>query len=285
MTKKRWIIIIVCLAAAAAVALFFLVHKNQGRAILEGKGFSLSADEFSHYLRDRGIDEQKLTETQRRDIITGWLRSRLIMLESSHMGLQKSGDAYRSIERKVRDYRENLVVTEAIRQYVKKEVVVTDDEVNRYYQNRKEEDYRAQEGMAWLSVIFTRNEDDALKAMDAVNNQKIDAAAFTTEGETSGYSDLGYLPFNDLGDDIREDILAAPAGRALKPVRYEENGRIFYYVFIVRDKVWKNDFLKREAVAGEIRETIRKIKGKEAVEELLKHLLVKYRVKGFEGAL
>ena len=285
MTKKRWIIIIVCLAAAAAVALFFLVHKNQGRAILEGKGFSLSADEFSHYLRDRGIDEQKLTETQRRDIITGWLRSRLIMLESSHMGLQKSGDAYRSIERKVRDYRENLVVTEAIRQYVKKEVVVTDDEVNRYYQNRKEEDYRAQEGMAWLSVIFTRNEDDALEAMDAVNNQKIDAAAFTTEGETSGYSDLGYLPFNDLGDDIREDILAAPAGRALKPVRYEENGRIFYYVFIVRDKVWKNDFLKREAVAGEIRETIRKIKGKEAVEELLKHLLVKYKVKGFEGTL
>ena len=285
MTKKRWIIIIVCLAVAAAVALFFLVHKNQGRAILEGKGFSLSADEFSHYLRDRGIDEQKLTETQRRDIITGWLRSRLIMLESSHMGLQKSGDAYRSIERKVRDYRENLVVTEAIRQYVKKEVAVTDDEVNRYYQNRKEEDYRAQEGMAWLSVIFTRNEDDALEAMDAVNNQKIDAAAFTTEGETSGYSDLGYLPFNDLGDDIREDILAAPAGRALKPVRYEENGRIFYYVFIVRDKVWKNDFLKREAVAGEIRETIRKIKGKEAVEELLKHLLVKYRVKGFEGTL
>ncbi len=285
MTKKRWIIIIVCLAAAAAVALFFLVHKSQGRLILEGKGFSLSADEFSHYLRDRGIDEQKLTETQRQDIITGWLRSRLIMLESSHMGLQKSGDAYRSIERKVRDYRENLVVTEAIRQYVKKEVVVTDDEVNRYYQNRKEEDYRAREGMAWLSVIFTRNEDDALRAMDAVNKQKIDAAAFTTEGETSGYSDLGYLPFNDLGDDIREDILASPAGRALKPVRYEENGRIFYYVFIVRDKVWKNDFLKREAVAGEIRETIRKIKGKEAVEELLKHLLVKYRVKGFEGTL
>ena len=162
---------------------------------------------------------------------------------------------------------------------------MTDDEVNRYYQNRKEEDYRAREGMAWLSVIFTRNEDDALRAMDAVNKQKIDAAAFTTEGETSGYSDLGYLPFNDLGDDIREDILAAPAGRALKPVRYEENGRIFYYVFIVRDKVWKNDFLKREAVAGEIRETIRKIKGKEAVEELLKHLLVKYRVKGFEGTL
>jgi len=284
-TKKRWIIIFVCLAAAAAVAVLFAVQQNQGKLLLRGKGVALSSEEFSRYLSDRGIDEKKLTETQRQEIIGGWLRSRLIMLESSRMGLKKSGDAFRSIERKVEDYKETLMVTEAIREYVRKEVAVTEDEVNRYYQNRKEEEYRAEEGMAWLTVIFTRSEDEALKAMDAVNRQKTDAAAFTTEGETSGYSDLGYLPFKDLGDDIRGDILASPSGRALKPVRYEENGRIFYYVFIVRDKVWKNDFLQREAVAGEIRETIRKIKGKEAVEELLKHLLVKYKVKGFEGTL
>ncbi|HOO59798.1 MAG TPA: hypothetical protein PLL34_04500 [Candidatus Mcinerneyibacteriales bacterium] len=285
MNKKRWIILMVCAALLIAALILFVVRPGKGELLLEGRGFALSAEEFSSYLRDRGIDEQKLTESQRSEIIRGWLRSRLILLESSNMGLEKGSASYRSIEQKVEDYRENLVVAEAIRQYVQKEITVTDDEVNRYYQNRKEEEYRAEEGMAWLVVIFTRNEEEALKAMKSVNDQKMDPAAFHSEKETSGFSDLGYLPFNDLGDDIREDILAAPAGRALRPVRYEEEGRTFYYVFVVRDKVWKNDFLKREAVAGQIREAIRKIKGKEALEELLKHLLVKYRVKGFEGTL
>jgi len=283
-SRKR-LIIAVCVVAVVAAFILFALNPGQGEFILRGKGFALGEEEFSNYLRDRGIDEQKLTEIQRQEIIKGWLRNRLIMLESSEMGLEKESAAYRSIERKTRDYRETLMINEAIRQYIQKEVVVTDDEVNRYYQNRKEKEYRAEEGMAWLTVIFTRSEEEALKAMNAVNKQKIDPVAFKAEGETSGYSDLGYLPFKDLGDDIREDILAAPAGWALRPVRYEEDGRTFYYVFIVRDKVWKNDFLKRDAVADEIRETIRKIKGKEAVEELLKDLLVKYKVKGFEGTL
>lgn len=281
--KNSTILFVAVLAIIIAAVLFVFVPRKE-HFLLKGRGFKLTPKKFSLYLKDRNIDETSLSDSQRDEILRGWLRNRLLYLESSQMGLDKSGEAYKSIERKVQAFRENLVVSEALRRYVQNEVTVTEDEITRYYENRKKEEFLAQEPLAWLVVLFTTEREKALEIAGAINKKTEDPEKLASS-EGSGFSDLGYMPVSDLGDEIKNDILAAPAGRALRPVRYEEEGRVFYYVFIVKDKVWKNDFLKREAVAPEIREKIARVKGKDSVEELLKHLMVKYKVKGDEGVL
>ena len=237
--------------------------------MIRGRGIKLTEAEFGSMVEESGISLSELNDQERENLLKTWAADELLYREALQKGIPEEKKRREEIRKRVEDFRKRLIVAEAINELITKKVDVTDDEIRRYYENMKEELFTAEVPMVWLNVFHFRDKEEASEKYSGLK-----------DGEgLNGAIDLGYIKNSDLDENVRDEIISTREGRGVKPVKYiDGSGDVFYYVFIVRDKIWKHDIMRLEGVDEIIRIRIKNIKAREQRKELIDELMVEYNV-------
>ena len=266
----------VVLVLAAAVVIMVQGHKGN-ESLISGKGISVTHSDLESLLSDLGMDPETTSDDAKMRLVNDWVFQEMLYKEAKKAGIPANKEIRAEIKRKTYSFMRNLVVMEAIKHFVNDKVTVSDEEISRYYENMKRKNFTAGEAMAWLGVYHFTEKDEALSLFGRLNAD--------VQG-VPGEIDLGYIKISDLDINIRDEVISTPSGKAVKPVKYiDTTGGEYYYVFTVKDKLWKNDIMALDGVRKMIHAHISNIKAAEVTEELMADLKVKYNIGGINKGL
>lgn len=155
-----------------------------------------------------------------------------------------------------KEYLKNQYIQQKVQEYIGKDLKVTDDEVNKYYEANKEQ-YTKDPG-ATIYHILVPTEDEAKKIKDEYDKgAKFGdlAAKYGTDGTKTTGGSLGFVPFNT--DKMDKDFMAAAKklkeGEVSAPVKTQFGWHLIK-VTNAKDSV-KENLLKQK----EQQETTKKI--------------------------
>jgi foldase protein PrsA len=124
------------------------------------------------------------------------------------------------------DFKENIkeqIIIKKLYDYIVKDVTVTDEEINKYYQENLY-DYTTKPNVMNLSHILVKTEDEALKIKEEYNSgKKFEdlAKQYGTDATKDNGGLLGDIPYNDTNIDktFLEYAKLVPEGMVSQPVQ------------------------------------------------------------------
>ena len=205
---------------------------------LKGLYTSLETQYGSDYLTDSQIQSYILT--QREDMLSSLVQEKLMVLQAEKLGIVPTedelnteidekmeslkeylGDSYEEYietygEASVREMFKNSIISEKLEEYMTKDLTVSDEEVEAYYNENK--DKYLNYGSADAKAIIFKNEDEATVASEAIkngettfdnlyaeyegNNEKVNAEDATEEDQKLPEADdLGTVSYNSTSYD------------------------------------------------------------------------------------
>jgi len=298
---KKAILIILLLALAGAVV-YFGYHYYQGKGAeekanssrekivfqVEEKSYSLA--EFENYVRILNPDRQELPPEALRQLFDQFIEDKLILYSAMKQGLELTESEKEAfLKRMARDYpageaqgeelaadrslEESLLVEKYKHEKIS-EVVVTEDEVKKYYDENKK-DFLAPERVR-VSQILVGSSEQAIKLrekLQAAGEAEFRQAAREFSRAPDAYKGgvMGVFKAGELPSDMEKVIFSLQEGR-LSTVFQSAYG---YHIFRL-DKRYSPSLLGLEEAAPRIRNLLLEKKVKDIVGREVEELKATY---------
>lgn len=113
---------------------------------------------------------------------------------------------------------------------VRSRVVVTDKMISDYYESREE--YVGRESVRLRQILISGDDAKVQKASEELESGRSfeEVARQYSDVLSSGKSDIGWTPVEDLSDDIRGRITGGKAGEIIGPVPVSGGGKAIYQI-------------------------------------------------------
>lgn len=307
---KKTVLVILLLALVTAV-LYFGYHYFQDRKKtekadpeaakivfrVEEKSYSLA--DFDNYLRLLSPDRRELPEETLGELFNQFIEDKLILYSALKQGLELTEEEKEAfLRRLVRDYpaeeglaeklaadrslEESLLVEKYKHEKIK-EVVVTDDEVKKYYDENKK-DFLAPERVR-VSQILVESSEQAIKLrerLQAAGEEEFRQAAREFSRAPDAYKGgvMGVFKPGELPADMEKVIFSLQEGR-LSTVFQSAYG---YHIFRL-DKKYSPSLLGPDEAASRIRNLLLEKKVKDILGREVEELKATYHWEVFSENL
>lgn len=265
---------IVLLAVLLAAALSACERRPVGRTgggdggpvLARVNGQPLYQSDLEAYLPEAGLDE--LTAEERKAHFDRWLASQLLYEEAQRSGMQMSRD----IDRKIEQYRKDLVADRLVQEVLRERAVVSRDEVMAYYRAHHEE-YNLE---ARVSHILTNNIEDAIEAQELLKTRPFSwvARRLSVDKHTGAGGDLGYLSKGNMPPEFEDVVFKMRVGEVSDIIESEFG----YHIIKLTDLRASLNDLPLDAVAPEISRVLLLEKRAAVYDSLLSSLRARAKI-------
>ncbi len=198
--------------------------------------------------------------------IQHWIESELLYQEALLQGVDKQPEVQRALKELSRDY----IISAFSEQAANAAVSVSDEEIQRYYQEQKEE-FQAEADLYHLLLILVQNQNEALQ----LRRELIGGTPFSEiasrnslDGSRLHGGDLGYVPLSALSPMLARAVSAMQPGSLSAPVKSELGYNLLRLVDVQR----KGATRALEEVQPVIKQRITARKKDEALQNLISRL-------------
>ncbi|HVO33805.1 MAG TPA: peptidylprolyl isomerase [Elusimicrobiota bacterium] len=166
---------VVC--AALLSALGAACRKSEGPVVAQVGNIAITTSEFTNRLMDtpEGYQQYVASPEGRRQFLNLMIREKVLLYEARQAGLQRDPSYRKAVDefktqwqRKLKDYQESLLVQSYLRKLRSTELSVTDAEVEKYYDDHRDDYQHPVEVQA--SHILLSTPEDAQKALQRISN-------------------------------------------------------------------------------------------------------------------
>lgn len=194
--------------------------KDNGKAIATIDGEKITVQEFNAELDKIPMNMKMMVATQsgKKDFLNRLIVKKLLLKEAKKENVDKE----KSFQEKLEDIKEQLIIEQLLKKKVSAELNFSDADLEKYYEEHKEEFKRGQEIDTRQIVVRTEPEAKELEAKiakgedfaDLARKYSVDPAAKTTGG------DIGYHPRGTLIPEYEAAAFAlTKVGQVSKPVK------------------------------------------------------------------
>ncbi|HNW59249.1 MAG TPA: peptidyl-prolyl cis-trans isomerase [bacterium] len=209
-----------CFRAAAALLLLCLAliscRGKDDKSIVARVGKTvLTLQEVRE--RTPGVDAPAARDQAER-YIQHWIESELLYQEALRRGVDKESEVRRALREMTRDY-----ITTALVEQLAVGITASDAEIERYYQEQKEE-FQAEEDLYHPLLILVRTADEAGTARRELNDGTSFAEVvrrYSIDGSRFQGGDLGYVPLRALSPLLSRAVSAMRPGEISAPLKSE----------------------------------------------------------------
>jgi parvulin-like peptidyl-prolyl isomerase len=239
---------------------------DEGPVVARVNGQPLYLSDLESYLPEAGMGE--LTAEERKAHFDRWLATQLLYEEAQRSGLQMSRD----LDRKIEQYRKDLVADRLVQEVLRERAVVSRDEVIAYYRAHKDE-YNLE---ARVSHILTNNIEDAIEAQQLLKTRPFSFVArkLSVDRHTGAGGDLGYLSKGNMPPEFEDVVFKMRVGQVSDIIESEFG----YHIIKLTDLRAALDELPLDAVAPDISRTLLLAKREAAYDSLLSDLRARARI-------
>ena len=235
----------------------------------------LTRDELSNWMPQDIPEEQK--EILSRQYIDRWVQKTVLALTAQDDGISLTPYEKWSLE----SLHKEMLAQKYLDSKLPKEIIITDQEISTYYDQRKEQFIR-NEDEVHLVQLFLENLDRAIAEeirqeealLDVIKRNYLDTQ-INRIVEKNG--DLGYVPVKNLRKEIARSVKNGRTGRIYGPINIEKG----YYYFQMMDKQEAGSYRSLDLVEEEIRLRLVSIKREKLADELSEKLKNTYAVEIF----
>lgn len=197
-TMKKWKIwVIVAVVVAAAAATWWLIWFNS-RTVIRVGSRRITADEIGGRLT--GVPEYYYgflsTEGGMRQYVEGVVKEQVIVQMARRRGLHRRQD----VRERLRDLEEQLLIGTMIQELQKRNLGISDAEVEEFYQEHSQEFKRPQKVRVSHILVSTRKEaEEVLKELSEGGNFGSLVHKYSIDTQTSrSDGDIGYFSRGDM---------------------------------------------------------------------------------------
>lgn len=232
----------------------------------------LTRDQLTNWLPPDIPEDQR--DVLARQYIDRWVERTTLAMKARDEGIALS-----SYERwSIQNVENEMLAQKYLENKLPQEIIITDEEISTYYQKNKDE-YIRNRDEAHIIQLFLENQDRAIareiresKALLEVIEKNYLDSQNTRLFEKNG--DMGYVPIENLRDEISRLARNGRTGRIYGPIRIESG----YYYFQMLDKQKAGSYQSLDLVKADIRLRLINIKRKKLAEELARKMVEKYAV-------
>jgi peptidyl-prolyl cis-trans isomerase C len=237
-----------------------------GPVLARVNGQPLYERDLEAYLPEAGLGE--LTAGERKAHFDRWLSTQLLYEEAQRSGLQMSRD----IDRKIEQYRKDLVADRLVQEVLREKAVVSRDEVMAYYRAHRDE-YNLE---ARVSHILTNNIEDAMEAQELLKTRPFSFVArkLSVDKHTGAGGDLGYLSKGNMPPEFEDVVFKMRVGQVSDIIESEFG----YHIVKLTDLRAALNELPFDAVAPEISRVLLLEKRAAVYDSLLSSLRARARI-------
>jgi len=154
---------------------------------------------------------------------------------------------------------------------VRARVVITENMIKSYYDSRPE--YKGKESVRLKQIIVTEDEAKVQKVMEELKSGTSfdDAAKAHSDILPPGGPDIGWIPIEDLSDEVMKHVATAKAGDTVGPIAIK-GGQAVYQI-VEKRFVGKRSY---DEVREEIRTALEKKYQQEAFNYWLRKMMTQY---------
>ncbi len=241
---------------------------------------ALTVDEMEAEMESAALPAATLQ--MRKDWVSNWIRTELLYQEALRRELDSDDETVRELNGIRRDHLSNAVLEHLLSDSL---LVVADDEVIEYYENRQQE-FIYHEPELKLSVIVLPDEAAARQIRTQVARQRgtFGELARTRSIHPSSVNggDLGYLKKADISDvSVRELVFSMYVGQVSRPVLSESGS----FIFRVMDRREVGTLPPLDEVRGEIVNRMLRERRRDIVRRFVESLRQVADVEIFDGNL
>ncbi|GAB4370141.1 MAG: peptidyl-prolyl cis-trans isomerase [Calditrichia bacterium] len=239
-----------------------------------GDGY-LTRDDLYRWMPENVPPDQK--ETIARQYVERWVQKTALAMEA-----QKTGTTLSPYEAWTIDYLKNdMLARKYLNQKLPRQVVITDEEISRYYEKNKEEFVREFDEVH-LVQLFLEKLDQAIASEIRESNSLLEVVEknYLDQQESPIFDrngDLGYIPVKDLVPEIARRVKVGKTGRIYGPIKIASG----YYYFQMMDKQAGGTYRSLDLVKEEIEKRLMNIKRHELSEQIVENLLKNFETEIF----
>lgn len=213
---------------------------SPGPVVAKVNGHPLYRQDLEAYLPE--TERPEITAEDRSASFHRWLSTQLLYDEAQRSGLPLSRD----IDWKLEEYRRDLVADELVQSVLKRQAVVTNDEVMAYYRAHHDE-FNLE---VRVSHILTNSLESAEEALEMLKTRPFSwvARKYSVDKHTGAGGDLGYLSRGNMPHEFEKVVFKMRVGEVSKVVESEFG----YHILKLTDVRPSLNELPYEAVAQEI---------------------------------
>ncbi len=220
-------------------------------------------------------EDQK--EIVARNYIDRWIQQTILSLAAEDKGLALTDYQEWSINY----LKKELLSQKYLETQMPTEIIVTDEEISKYYEEHKEQFIRDQDEYH-IVQLYLENLDQAISKEIRESNSLLEVVEKNYLDKQTGYflgknGDIGYVPLNDLRDEIVQTARRGRTGRIYGPTKIESG----YYYFQMLDKKEKGTYRQLDLVEDEIKLRLTNIKKKKLKIEVANKQEEKLTVKSY----
>ena len=208
----------------------------------------------------------EIARSQAERYIQHWIESELLYQEALKRGVDKQAEVQRALKEMSRDY----IISAFSDQTADAAVSVSDEEVQNYYQEQKDE-FQAEADLYHLLLILVQSQNEALRLRRALAGgtpfSEI-AGRSSLDGSRRQGGDLGYVPLSALSPMLARAVSSMQPGSLSAPVKSELGYNLIRLVDVQR----KGALRALEEVRPVIEQRITARKKEEALQNLISRL-------------
>ncbi len=212
-----------------------------------------------------------------RQYVDRWVRTTTLYLAALESGVNLSPYEEWSIDH----LKENMLAQKYLQSKLPHQIVITDKEIEDYYQQHREE-FKRDEDEVHLVHLFLENRDPAIareiqeskSLLDVIEHNYLDRK-LTRLNEPNG--DLGYVPISKIRREILRRVKIGKTGRIYGPISLEGGN----YYFQMLDKQPAGSYRSLELVKDQIRMQLLNVRRRQLEREIAEQTAKNFKVEVF----
>ncbi len=196
-------------------------------------------------------DQRKVKMPQyltKEELMEEWIRSEVLYQQAIEEGIDKEKEC----EWRLRNSAKGVVIQRFWEMKVyEKYADVSDEEALKWYEENKDEKYRARTTGVWLRRILLNSQevvDEVMRRLEAGENFVDVAGSKSVAPDKLQGGDMGYRRLEDVSPAYRAAVAKMKVGEVAGPFKLAD----FYVVIKLEDRVEAGDYLKPEGIGMEV---------------------------------